>query len=48
MLEELDAHEDEVHQELLWILSHVIPKVAEKMMRENCHPFQSDAGDVIQ
>ena len=48
MLEELDAHEDEVDQELLRILPHVIPKVADKMMKENCHPLQSDEDDVIQ
>ena len=31
MLEELDTHENEVHQELLGILRHVLPEVAEKI-----------------
>ena len=39
MLEELNAHEYEIDQELLRILLHVVSKVAEKM--------SLDMGDVI-
>ena len=35
MLEELNAHEDEVDQELLRVLPHVVTEVAENIMREN-------------
>ena len=48
MLEELNAHEDEVDQELLRVLPHVVPEVAEKYdERKLWKEMRSDPGDVI-